>query len=103
MALAIQIMCVPPPRITRGPIMLACDLRRPARFVSRRKTAGLRSGRRVSRCLVAGKQMYQRALDRRLPRRRADLRTQEIGDIEHVAGTFAEGRDMGRSDVEIEL
>ena len=47
--------------------------------------------------------MDQRALDRGLPRRRVDLRAEQVGDIEHVAGALAEGRDMGRGDVEVEL
>ena len=55
-------------------------------------------------CVVlAGEQMDQRALDRGLPRRRVDLRTEQVGDIEHVAGALAEGCDMGRGDVEIEF
>src|SRR5579862_8914013 len=44
--------------------------------------------------VVACKQMQQRALDRGLPRRRVDLRAQQIGDVEHVAGALAESRHM---------
>ncbi len=58
------------------------------------------SGRRGR---VVGQQMDQRALDRGLSRRRVDLRAEQIGDVEHVAGALAEGRDMGRGDIEVEL
>lgn len=47
--------------------------------------------------------MQQRALDRGLPGRRGDLGAEQVGDIEHVAGALAEGRDMRRGDVEVEL
>src|ERR1700733_4466199 len=57
----------------------------------------------LSRRLFAGEQMQQRAADRGLSCRRRDLRAQQIRDVEHVAGAFAEGRDMGGGDVEVEL
>ena len=38
--------------------------------------------------------MDQRALDRGLPGRRVDLGPQKVGDVEHVAGALAKGRDM---------
>ena len=47
--------------------------------------------------------MGQCALDRGLAGRGVDLCAQEVSDVEHVAGTLAEGRDMGGGDVEIEL
>src|SRR6202022_1572785 len=62
-----------------------------------RYRAGLRQG------LVVGEQVEQRALDRGLPRRRVDLRAEQVGDVKHVAGALAEGRDMGGGDVEVEL
>src|SRR3979409_2233266 len=65
---------------------------------------GYRSRRRLRRRrFLIGEQMEQRALDRGLPRRRVDLRAEQVGDVEHVAGALAEGRDMGRGDVEVEL
>src|ERR1700681_2851387 len=62
-----------------------------------RSRRGLRQG------LVVGEQVEQRALDRGLPRRRVDLRTEQVGDVKHVAGALAEGRDMGGGDVEVEF
>src|ERR1700722_13213986 len=62
-----------------------------------------RSRRRLRHGLVIGEQMDQRALDRGLPRRRVDLGPQQVGDVEHVAGALAEGRDMGRGDVGVEF
>src|SRR5665213_300683 len=53
--------------------------------------------------VVGDQEMDQRALDRGLPGRRIDLRAEQVGDVEHVAGALAEGRDMGGSDVEDEL
>src|SRR5229473_904720 len=53
--------------------------------------------------LVGREQMEQRAFDRGLTRRRIDLRAQEVGDIEHVAGALAKRRDVGGGDIEIEL
>src|ERR1700722_12483344 len=47
--------------------------------------------------------MKERTADSGLSRRRRNLRAQEIGDVEHVAGALAEGRDMGGSDIEVEL
>jgi hypothetical protein len=41
--------------------------------------------------------MDQRALDRGLPRRRVDLGAEQVGDVKHVAGAFAEGRDMAEA------
>ena len=32
-----------------------------------------------------------------------DLRARQVGDIEHVDGLFAEGGDVGRGDVEVEI
>src|ERR1700691_596863 len=61
------------------------------------------SRRRLRRGLFVGEQMDQRALDRGLPRRRVDLRAEQIGDIKHVAGALAEGGDMGGGDVEVEF
>src|SRR5215831_20672036 len=48
-------------------------------------------------------QPHQGALDRGVATRREDLRTEEIGDVEHVDGALAERRHMGGGDVEIEL
>src|SRR4051794_12962327 len=59
--------------------------------------------RRLRDVIFAGEQMNQRALDRGLPGRRVDLGAEQVGDIEHVAGAFAEGRDMGGGNVEVEL
>src|SRR3982750_1993679 len=64
---------------------------------------GCRSRRRLRHGVLAGEQMDQRALDRGLPGRRVDLGAEQIGDIEHVAGAFAEGRDMRRGDIEVEF
>ena len=36
------------------------------------------------------------AFDRGLPRRRIDLRAEQVGDVEHVTGALAEGRDGRR-------
>src|SRR5450755_4985023 len=64
---------------------------------------GYRSRRGLRQVFVIGEQMDQRALDRGLPRRRADLGAEQVGDVEHVAGALAEGRDMGGGDVEVKL
>src|ERR1700683_3318846 len=64
---------------------------------------GCRSRGGLGRGLVIGGQVDRRALDRGLPRRRRDLGTEQVGDVEHVAGALAEGRDMGGGDVEVEL
>src|SRR6185369_8317867 len=61
------------------------------------------SRRRLRDVVFTGEQMNQRALDRSLPGRRVDLGAEQVGDVEHVAGAFAEGRDMGGGDVEVEL
>ena len=61
------------------------------------------SRRRLCDGVLAGEQVKQRALDRGLPGRRADLGAEQVGDVEHVAGAFAEGRDMGGGNVEVEL
>src|SRR6516225_489240 len=45
-------------------------------------------------------QSNERALDGRLPRRRGDLRPEQIGDVEHVDHALAEGRHVGGGDVE---
>src|SRR5262249_57134697 len=45
----------------------------------------------------------ERALDGRLPRRRGDLRPEQIGDVEHVDHALAEGRHVGGGDVEGKL
>src|SRR5438445_8673765 len=59
--------------------------------------------RRLRDVVFAGEQMNQRALDRGLPGRRVDLGAEQVGDVEHVARAFAEGRDMGGGNVEVEL
>src|SRR5713226_9913434 len=64
---------------------------------------GCRSRRGLRHVFVIGEQMDQRALDRGLPRRRVDLGAEQVGDIKHVAGALAEGRDMGGGDVEVEF
>ena len=51
--------------------------------------------RRLRDVVFAGEQMNQCALDRGLPGRRGDLGAEQIGHVEHVAGAFAEGRDVG--------
>src|SRR6185312_12273776 len=62
-----------------------------------------RSGRGQRGDVVGDQEVDQRALDRGLPGRRVDLRAEQVGDVEHVAGTLAERRDMGGGDVEVEL
>src|SRR3954452_21811492 len=62
-----------------------------------------RSRRRLRLGLVAGEQMNQRALDRSLPGGGADLGTEQIRDVEHVAGALREGRHMSRGDIEVEF
>src|SRR6516165_3030356 len=74
------------PRQAR-PGRLACSPRRFLGWLSRRR----------------GEQREQRPPDRGLPRRRRDLRAGEIGDVEDVDHALAESRDMGRSNIEIEL
>src|SRR5438445_1822977 len=61
------------------------------------------SRRRLRDVVFTGEQMNQRALDRGLPGRRVDLGAEQVGDVEHVARAFAEGRDMGGGNVEVEL
>ena len=97
---AIQIM----PRSPPAELSLRSHPGNPGRWIGT-QFARTRHGsrRRLRRRLVIGEQMDQRALDRGLPRRRVDLRAQQIGDVEHVAGALAEGRDMGGGDVEVEL
>lgn len=53
--------------------------------------------RRLRGLVLARGQMQRRALDRGLPGRRRDLGAEQVGDIEHVAGAFAEGRDMAEA------
>ena len=48
-------------------------------------------------------QAYERPLDGRLARCRRDLRAKKISDIEHVDNALAEGCDMRRRDIEVEL
>ena len=48
-------------------------------------------------------QRQKRSLDRRLARRRRDLRAGQVGNIKHVHHPFAERSDMGRGNIEIEL
>src|SRR5579871_410503 len=56
----------------------------------------------LRRRAFACQQMQQGAADRGLPRRRRDLRAEQIGHVEHVTGALAEGRDMGGGNVEVE-
>src|ERR1700744_4299907 len=62
-----------------------------------------RSGRGLRGDVIGDQQMDQRALDYGLPGRRVDLGAEQVGDVEHVSGALAEGRDMGGRDVEVEL
>src|SRR3954454_24843660 len=59
--------------------------------------------RRLLRGVAVGEQVDQRALDRDLAGWRGDLGAEQVGDVEHVAGALAEGGDMRRGDVEVEL
>src|SRR6266404_1483929 len=72
-------------------------------FVAAPGTSTGRLRRRLGGGVLAGEQMQQRALDRGLPCRRVDLGAEQIGDVEHVAGALAEGRDMGGGDIEVQL
>ena len=59
--------------------------------------------RRLGRGLRAVEGGEQPAADRRLAGRVGDLVADEVGHIEDVDGALAEGRDMGRGDVEVEV
>ena len=59
--------------------------------------------RRLGFAMRQREQREQRPLDRRLPGRRRDFGAEQVGDVEHVDHALAEGRDMGRGDVQIEL
>src|SRR5207245_7225051 len=59
--------------------------------------------RRLRDVVFAGEQMNQRALDRGLPGRRVDLGAEQVGEVEHVAGALAEGREVGRGAVGVGL
>src|SRR5262245_5639731 len=50
-----------------------------------------------------GEQGEQWTLDRGLACRRRDFGAEQVGDVEHIDHPFAEGSDMGRGDVEVEL
>src|ERR1700704_2197931 len=78
-------------------------LRTPERLVERSRAQQPALRRRLRDRFFVGEQMDQRALDRGLPGRRVDLRAEQVGDVEHVAGALAEGRDMGGGNVEVEL
>src|SRR5262249_33228376 len=65
-----------------------------------RRLGGLRRGSGRGRGRERGD---ERALDGGLPRRRGDLRAEQIGDVEHVDHALAEGGDVGGGDVEGEL
>src|SRR5680860_302850 len=55
-------------------------------------------------CFVAhGKRLQQPLADGALAAFARDLLAGEIGHVEHIDGLLAEGRDMGRGDVEIEI
>src|SRR4051794_24027645 len=64
------------------------------------------SSRGAERLLGAGvavEDLEHRPPDRRLPARVGDLCAGEVGDVEDIDRLLAEGRDMGRGDVEVEL
>src|SRR3984957_20858335 len=72
------------------------------RWVALAASPRRRAPRRL-RLRAAREHRDQRALDRRVARRREDLRPEQIGHVEHVDRALAEGRDVRRGDVEVEL
>ena len=65
--------------------------------------AARRTGRRLGRMKLAVESSEKPSANRRLASRVGNLVADEVGHVEHVDGALAEGRDVGRGDVEIEV